>query len=153
MAENVQWALKNEGRGRLLVFAHDVHVMNWKDDEPRWAAVRDKPSMMGSHLRSVYGEDVYIIATSFATASTALPTTKPQEDGLDRSLAGLGLPLMLLDLRMARQNKDALASLSRRRPLDAVISTNLLVTPSSAFDGLFFVNRLTPAIPTFDRAQ
>jgi len=96
MAENVQWALKSEGPGgRLLVFAHDAHVMNWKDDEPRWAAVRDKPSMMGSHLRRMYGEDVYIIATSFATASTALRTSKPEEDGLDRTLAGLGLPLIV----------------------------------------------------------
>jgi erythromycin esterase-like protein len=50
MAENVQWALKNEGRGRLLVFAHDAHVMNWKDDEPRWAAVRDHDrTRMHSH--------------------------------------------------------------------------------------------------------
>jgi len=124
--------------------------MNWKDDEPRWAVVRDKPPMMGSHLRRVYGEDVYIIATSFAMASTGLPTPKPEEDGLDRTLAGLGLPLMFLDLRMARQDRDALAWLSRRRSLDAVLSTNLLVTPSTAFDGLFFVNRLTPAIPTSD---
>jgi hypothetical protein len=73
--------------------------------------------------------------------------------GLDRTLAGLGLPLMLIDLRMARQDKDALAWLSTRRSLDAVISTNFLVTPSTASDGLFFVNRLTPAIATSDRTR
>ena len=36
MAENVQWALRNEGReGRLLVFAHNAHVMSWRIDERR----------------------------------------------------------------------------------------------------------------------
>jgi erythromycin esterase len=153
MAKNVQWALENEGRqGRLLVFAHDAHVMNWKEDGPRWAKVRERPSMMGLYLRRVYGKDLYIIATSFATASAGLPTPMPMEDSLHYTLAGVGLPLMLLDLRMARQNKEALAWLSTRRALDANISTNSLVTPATAFDGLFFVNRLTPAIPSSDKA-
>jgi erythromycin esterase len=153
MAENVQWALENEGRrGRLLVFAHDAHVMNWKEDGPRWANVRERPSMMGLYLRRVYGKDLYIIATSFATASAGLPTPKPMEKILHYTLAGVGLPFMLLDLRMARQNKEALAWLSTQRALDANISTNSLVTPATAFDGLFFVNRLTPAIPSSDKA-
>ena len=52
MAENVQWAVKSEGRqGRLLVFAHNGHVMSWKEDGRRMAKVREKPSMMGLHLR------------------------------------------------------------------------------------------------------
>jgi hypothetical protein len=74
------------------------------------------------------------------------------EDSLHYTLAGVGLPFMLLDLRMARQNKEALAWLSTQRALDANISTNSLVTPATAFDGLFFVNRLTPAIPSSDKA-
>jgi erythromycin esterase len=48
MARNVQWALKNEGRrGRLLVFAHDGHVMSTKEDGGRMANVREKPLFMG----------------------------------------------------------------------------------------------------------
>lgn len=155
MAENVQWALKNEGReGRLLVFAHNGHVMSWRVDERRWATlpVRERPYMMGAHLRRAYGKGLYIIATTFATASAGLPTPKPMEDRIDRTLVGVGLPLMFLDLRMARQNKEALAWLSMRRALDANISTDAFVTPSTAFDGLFFVNRLTPAIEASDRA-
>jgi erythromycin esterase-like protein len=61
MAENVQWALKNEGRqGRLLVFAHLGHVMAAKGDGRRTAMVREKSSMMGLPLRRAYGNDLYI---------------------------------------------------------------------------------------------
>ncbi len=52
MAQNVQWALENEGReGRLLVFAHNSHVMSWRVDERRWATlpVRERPFMMGTN--------------------------------------------------------------------------------------------------------
>src|SRR6185295_3834570 len=40
MAENVQWAFRNEGRGGgLFLFAHDGHVMGAKEDGRRMAKV------------------------------------------------------------------------------------------------------------------
>jgi erythromycin esterase len=48
MADNVGWVVENEGsKGRVLVFAHDGHIMNGQEDGPRMARVRDKPFMMG----------------------------------------------------------------------------------------------------------
>ena len=62
MAENVGWALEHEGAGgKLIVFAHDGHVMNSKADGGLWAAVREKPSMMGTFLRSMFGRDLVSI--------------------------------------------------------------------------------------------
>lgn len=82
MAKNVQWAFENEGRqGRLFVFAHNGHVMSAKEDGRRMAKVREKPSMMGLHLRRAYGKDLYIIATLCATTSGGLLTAKPLEEG------------------------------------------------------------------------
>ena len=102
--------------------------------------------MMGAHLRRAYGKGLYIIATTFATASAGLPTPKPMERSHRPHSGWCGSAArMFLDLRMARQNKEALAWLSQRRALDANISTDAFVTPSTAFDGLFFVDRLTPA--------
>ena len=154
MAENVQWALKNEGRqGRLLVFAHLGHVMNSKEDGRRMAEVREKPPLMGFHLRREYGKDLYIIAMATATTSGGLPTAKPVEtDSIESALAGLGLPLMFLDVRVARQNKEAFAWLSTPRGIDANVSAHILITPSTAVDAFFFVNTLTPAILSSDKA-
>jgi len=154
MAENVQWAFENEGRqGRLLVFAHNGHVMSAKEDGRRMAKVRDKPSMMGLHLRRAYGKDLYIIATLCATTSGGLLTAKPLEEGsIEGTLAGVGLPLMFLDVRMARQNKEALTWLSTRRSVNANVSAQGLITLSTAVDAFLFVDTLTPAILSSDQA-
>jgi erythromycin esterase len=153
MAENVQWALENEGRqGRLLISAHNGHVMSTKDDGRRWANVRVKPPMMGLLLRRAYGEDLYIIAMSAATTSGKLPSKPIEQDSIDSTLADVGLPLMFLDVRMARENKEALTWLSTRRSLNANVSAQSLITPSTAVDAFFFVNTLTPAILSSDSA-
>jgi len=148
MAKNVQWAFENEGReGRLLVFAHDGHVMSAKEDGRRLANVREKPPVMGFHLRRVYGKDLYIIMLVCATTSGELLTAKPLEDGsIESTLAGVGMPLMFLDVRMARQNKEALTWLSTRRSCDANVSAQFVITLSTAVDAFLFVNTLTPAI-------
>jgi erythromycin esterase len=147
MAANVQWAFKNEGRqGRLLVFAHDGHVMSAKEDGRRMAEVREKPPVMGFHLRSAYGNNLYIIMLVCATTSGGLLTAKPlEENSIERTLAGVGLPLFFLDIRMARQHKEALTWLSTQRSFDANVSTQNLITLSTAVDGFVFVDTLTPA--------
>jgi len=145
MADNVQWIVGNEGpNGRVLVFAHNGHVMNGKEESRRMAQVRDKPFMMGFHLRHAFGKHLLIIAMSSPTTSAGLPTPHPAEDGIDDALARVGLPRLFLDLRMARQDPAALAWLSRQHPLFG--ETNSLITPSTAVDAFFFVNRLTPAM-------
>ena len=148
MAENVQWALKNEGRqGRLLVFGHDGHVMSTKEAGRRVANMKEKPLMMGLPLRREYGKDLYIIAMVCATTSGGLITSKPLEEGsVESTLTGVGLPLMFLDVRMARQNQDALTWLSTRRSIDANVSSQALITLTTAVDAFVFVNTLTPAV-------
>jgi erythromycin esterase len=153
MAENVRWAFENEGRqGRLLVFAHNGHVMSAKEDGRRMANVREKPSMMGLNLRRAYGKDLYIIAMVCATTSGGLLTAKPLEEGsIESTLAGVGLPLMFLDVRRARQNREALTWLSTRRSVNANVSSQSLITLSTAVDAFLFVNTLTPAILSSDK--
>jgi erythromycin esterase len=154
MAENVQWAVENEGRqGRLLVFAHNGHVMNAKEDGRRMAKVRDKPPLMGWHLRRAHGKDLYIIAMVCATTSGGLLTAKPlEEDSIESTLAGVGLPLMFLDVQMARKNREALTWLSTRRSVNANVSSQGLITLSSAVDAFLFANTLTPAIQSSEKA-
>jgi hypothetical protein len=120
--------------------------MNWKEDGRRWALARGRPSMMGSYLHRVYGKDLYIIAMSSATTFGGLPSKPIEEDSIDRTLTDLGLPLMLLDVRIGRQNNEVLTWLSTRRSLNANVSAQGLITPSTAVDAFSFVNTLTPAI-------
>jgi len=156
MAENVRWVVKNEGsKGRVLVFAHNGHVMNRREDggyRCGMPCMQEKPFMMGSHLRRVFGKSLLIIATSSATTSAGLPTPEPLEDSIDDTLARVGPPKMFLDLRMARQDKAALAWLSMQRPLRTNFNSHYLIAPSTAVDVLVFLGELTPAMPSFDKA-
>jgi erythromycin esterase len=149
MAENVRWVVDNEGpSGRVIVFAHNNHVMNWKEDGGYWAGMREKPFMMGSHLRRAYGKDLLIIATSSMTASAGLPLPEQIGGSIDNTLARVGMPKMFLDLRMARQDQAALAWLSTQHSLHANISSHVLITPATAVDAFVFLSRLTPALGT-----
>jgi hypothetical protein len=124
-----------------------------KEDGRRMANVREKPAMMGFHLRRAYGKDLYIIMLVCATTSGGLLTAKPLEEGsIESTLTGVGLPLMFLDVRMARQNKEALTWLSTRRSFDANVSSQGLITLSTAVDAFVFVNTLTPAVMSSDKA-
>lgn len=149
MADNVQWALKNEGsKGRILVFAHTGHVLNSKDDGRRWANVAspDRAPLMGYQLRRVFGEGLYIIAMSAATSSGGFRAARPvEDDSIEKVLAAGGLPMMFLDIRSARHDAEMRAWLSEARSIGATVDAHTLITPATAADAFFFVHTLTPA--------
>jgi erythromycin esterase len=149
MAENLRWVVDSQGPGgRVVVFAHNNHVMNWKEEGGYWAGMREKPLMMGSHMRRAYGKHLLIIATSSMTAAAGLPSPEPIEDSIDSTLARVGMPRMFLDLRLARQDPAALAWLGRQRSLHANISSHVVITPATAVDAFVFLSELTPALGT-----
>ena len=158
MAENVKWALDNERpQGRLLVFAHDSHVINTKFDGQQMAKARKKPAAMGLYLRRAYGDDLYITLLVCETIPRGLelfPAAPLEEGSIESTLVGVGLPVMFLDVRAARQNKDAAPWLSTRRSVDANGSpAQMLIPLETAVDGFVFVNTLTPTVIPSDKAH
>ncbi|HEY6403109.1 MAG TPA: erythromycin esterase family protein, partial [Blastocatellia bacterium] len=148
MADNVRWVLEREGpTGRVLVFAHNGHVMNAPAAGEMWKsfAFERPPTAMGQHLRSALGADLVIIGVSSAENGTGLPTGSLEPGGLDAALSRLGPPLFILDLRAALSDRALAAWLAEPRQLRANFTTSLTVSPSVAFDALLFVNTLTPA--------
>ena len=147
MADNVMWVRQEEGsEGRILVFAHNAHVMNAESRGGIWSVFRQAPRMMGQHLRSALGNSLVIIGTSAATSGEGLPAGPPLEDNVEEALANVGLPFFVLDLRRAANDPGALAWLAERRPLRANFVSELDVDVGDAFDALVFMDRLTPAL-------
>jgi erythromycin esterase len=146
MAENVLWVRRQEGnQGRILVFAHNAHVMNAASRGGIWSVFSEAPRMMGQHVRSALGNSLVIIGTCAAESGDGLPVGAPLENSVEASLSKLGLPLFVLDLRRAAHDPGALAWLDERRPLRANFTTQLDVDLREAFDALIFMDRLTPA--------
>jgi hypothetical protein len=59
---------------------------------------------------------------------------------------------MFLDVRKAQQDEDVLTWLSSPLSLNANVSAQALITPSTAVDAFLFVNTLTPAMLSADKA-
>jgi erythromycin esterase len=146
MAENVRWVLGREGADcRLVLFAHNAHIMNSKLEGGFWAGIREKPSMMGTFLRAALGRDLVIIGGSAGGTADDMPRPEPIPTSVDSVLATTGIPRFLLDLRPARDDPPVLAWLSAPRPLHLNITAHMMVTPVAAFDAFYFVDKLTPA--------
>ena len=146
MAANVLWALREEGpHGRLLVFAHDAHVMNGRTRGGMWRVYKEPPVMMGARLRARLGARLVIIGTLAAHNGPGLPSGRATPGSVEAALGSLGLPLLALDLRKARENSGANAWLHERRPIRMNFDTQLDVVPARAFDIIIFIDRVTPA--------
>jgi erythromycin esterase len=140
MAENVRWALEREGAaGRLVAFAHNGHVMN-PFVGGATSDFRQPPAAMGAFLRPVLGRDLVVIGGT----SGGLPPARNDSAEVDAALGRVGLPRFLLDLRSA--DGPALRWLSAphtTRSNNGVQVVNL----RTAFDAVYFVDRLTSARP------
>lgn len=138
MATNALWALGQEGPyGRVLVFAHNGHVMNARSRGGIWAIYAKAPAAMGVHLRRALGRDLVIMGASAPTRGEG--TGGP--GAIDLALASLGLEHFLLDIRTP---SDAASRwLKREKTMSVNYTTESLVRLDEAFDLLLFFDRLT----------
>jgi erythromycin esterase len=153
MADNLLWVIHEEGvGGRVLVFAHDAHVMNAPTRGGIWSVFSQPPRMMGQHLRTALGETLFVIGSSAARSGAGLPAGAPLANCAEDALSQVGLPLFLLDLRRATRDPGARAWLDQTRPLRANFSTELDINLHQAFDAVAFIDELTPALKISDNA-
>jgi erythromycin esterase len=144
MAENVRWVLEREGpAGRVLVFAHNLHVKNAPTEGGVWGRLERPPNAMGQYLRASLGGDLVIIGMCSAHGAAAPAAT--DTDSIDAALARVGTPRFLVDLRPARADAYVASWLAGRRSLSANYDTSFTLSPGSAFDLLVFINSLSPA--------
>lgn len=127
MAENVRWVLQREGyAGRLLVFAHNAHIMNAPVRGGIWDVFPRSPKTLGQHLRAMFGKDLFIIGASSQENAPGFPAATADPGGIDEALAAAGVAHFLLDLRPGRLDPPVGAWLAQRRPLRANFATELL---------------------------
>ena len=143
MADNVRWALARENpKGRLIVFAHNNHVMNSTVIGGIWSAYREAPPAMGKFLRPVLSRELVIIGGT-SGASPDGKALKADSTNLDSALAAVGIANFIIDLRDGQKERADCAWLKEPRSLHANIQSFVTVTPGDAFDALYFVEKLS----------
>lgn len=142
MAENVRWVLEREGPdGRVLVFAHDIHVKNAPTVGGVWRVLQRPPTVMGQHLRAALGAQLVVIGATDGSP----PAANADPTGIDAPLAHVGIARFLVDLRAARDDPSVRAWLAKERRLRTNGDTFVTLSPATAFDVLFYAGPLTPA--------
>lgn len=145
MAENARWALAREGPdGRVLLFAHNAHVMNAAAQGGDWSVYERPPNAMGVHLRAALGNDLVIIGSSAEKNGTGLPAASPDPMSIDAALARVGLRRFIVDLRAAPDGARPVW-VAQRHTLRANFTLRMTVIPGAAFDAFLFIETLTPA--------
>jgi hypothetical protein len=160
IADNVAWVLAREdaradargvARGRVLLFAHDMHLQGhpFRGTGPV-AGLLAGVEPAGVHLRAMLGRELVVLATHFGraegfpAAATPLP---PDPAGIDALLAAPGLPAYLVDLRRLPRSgplRPWLAGAHAVRGGDAGEAREW-VRPLLAADALLYVDRVTRA--------
>lgn len=163
------------GLGWLSSYSENRELIQWMRDYNAAA------SSAGHRSIRLYGIDItaggrkngpwLAIDSALTFLSRADPTTAQKiRNSLGDSLSGIdagefgslpaaaqaefdtSIKAIAKAMRMARQNKEALTWLSTRRSMNANVSSQTLITLSTAVDAFLFVNTLTPAIVSSDKA-
>ncbi|ARR54923.1 erythromycin esterase [Rhizorhabdus wittichii DC-6] len=146
MADNARWVLDREGPdGRVLLFAHDGHVMNAATRGGIWSVYRRAPKAMGQHLRAALGDRLFIVPIASGSNGPGLPPAAPGAGSLDAALARVGSQRFLLDLRPARTAGPAAGWLRRTQSIRANHVTEAEISPATAMDAVVFIATLTAA--------
>lgn len=152
MAANVKWILNQPPGAKIVLWAHNGHVMTGARGN------------MGSELRKTYGGQMVIFGFSFNQGSFRAKTPRgglkeftvpPAPAGsLDAALAESGIPLFALDLRSAPKTgpvSEWLRAGHATRSIGALYTEDspyaymgALVAPD-AYDVLLFVEKTTAA--------
>lgn len=148
MAENVRWVLDREGpAGRVLVFAHNGHVVNAPLRGGIWDVYAHAPMAMGQHLRKVLGKDLLIVAASSASAAPDAISDAQAPGSLDAALASTGRGDFMLDIRPARTAPRVATWLARDQTIRANFATEMRMPPATAFDAVVVFDRLSSVTP------
>lgn len=171
MADTVDWLLEFEDLDRIVLWAHDAHVNRERHAVRGTGAVAEP---MGSILADRHGEEYRPVGFSFGRGSFQALGQTEDEDGestyglqeqalespvsgtIDEALAGLDVPLGLVDLRSARADDELGELLDTPQPHFSLGATYEPPAPEDhlteytygdAFDAVCYVDETTRARP------
>lgn len=150
MADNVLWALQREGpRGRIVLWAHNTHLMKSK--------LSDFGPRLGLYLDSMLGQHYVNVGFTYYQYQGAKPAWESQEEReaanlpascgtLDGELARVGLPMFAVNLHAVPPEGAVHAWLSKPRVMrESRPEWDYRLVPLRAWDALFFVDYISSA--------
>ncbi len=146
MADNTHWVMRQEGVARrVMVFAHDSHVMNSVITGGLSRVFTTPPAMLGAYLRTMFGKELFIVGTYAAGREGAGGANPVDTLGMDAALSRLGRAPFVLGLRDAPLAGPVHTWLHDSHSMRVNITMSLDIVPAVAFDALVYLGALTAA--------
>jgi erythromycin esterase len=151
-ADNLRWLIEHGYRGRkIVVWAHNAHVMNAYYEAPAWKTVRLDPAANtmkphGVYLADWLGRDVYTIGFTAYEGEDGwkelsnTPIAASSEGSVEAGLHKLGHGYAFVDLEKARGPLRQPQTLRVPKYDEVKISD-----PTRPYDGLFYIARMERA--------
>ena len=162
MAANVKWILDQSKGAKIVLSAHNFHVMTG----PLYPNQPGPDDSMGAALRKMYGDKLVTFGFAFNQGSFRAGsrngamqtfTVGPLPAGsLDATPTASGIPLFALDLRAAPKAGPVAEWLGVKHPTRNIMASFLEDPPdftifeqvvTERYDSLFFVDKTTAARP------
>lgn len=154
MADNLEWVYQRESpRGKILFFAHDVHVQTslaifGSPKRPMiWPVQRSR--MAGMFLRPVLDGNLVVIGTYFGHGlgfPTSVAPLPPDTTGMDVLLTSVSMPQFIMDLRELPSSGPLHKWFNTMHETRGLASGNetRMVAPLEAYDAILFIDTITP---------
>ena len=147
MAENVRWIVQRHADGRVVVWAHNAHIINapttvWELG-PNGQGVPAGPEyrMAGQYVREWYrNHEVIVLSTTSKTVGFDGSPSEP--DSFDAVLAPIGISPFVLDLRTSDALPPVQAQLARPWPF-RVHTMFQRIVPREAADAIVYFDQVT----------
>ena len=163
-ARNLRWLIETQYPDRKIMFwAHNVHVMDAYCG-PMFKGIHldSQPGDMkpvGVYMADWLGDKIYTIGMAHYDGDEGLTgslNTKPiplaPPDNLEARLHALEQPYLFLNLRALDANPGH--PLHKPQSMRFIIPSNETVADvTKTFDGIFYIDRATPATPVHRREQ
>ncbi|MGH9863498.1 MAG: erythromycin esterase family protein [Candidatus Acidiferrales bacterium] len=157
MADNILWALEREGlRGRIVLWAHNSHLMKSKLADPVQGRLRAGPRL-GLYLDSMLGQDYVNVGFTYYQYQGAKPVWLSEQEQkaenlpaacgtIDGELARVGLPTFVVNLHAVPRTGAMHDWLSEPHTMrESAPEWDYQLVPLRAWDALFFVQYITSA--------
>ncbi len=145
MAENLLWALRQEGpEWRVLLLAHNAHV--FADSGPRTVgpSLAQTPRVLGQRLREALGDAYVVIGTDARILGYYLEEQgRADTTSLGPDLRNIGARWVGINLRAARDDPAAADWVAQPRAVRSLWGYQR-IRPVAAMDFLIYADSLSP---------
>lgn len=148
MTENIKWRMDNSSSERMILWAHNFHILKSEFD----LNIPNRPATkglipMGNYIDDYFGETYLSVGFSFYEDNYPHPLPLTKKGTIDDILNKVGKELFFIDIRGFGEVRDKPTWLQKKQKMRGE-GGEITMIPSKTFDVYVFSKIITPTTKT-----